>query len=167
MAIPGKIASSLVFLAMIIYMKIANRRARFEYQIQDTLEAGIQLIGPEVKSVKNGRVKLDGAHVRILAGEAFLINASIPQYEFAAIKDYKPSRTRKLLLHKKQLISIATKLQKGKLALIPLSIYANKRGVIKLEIGLAKSKQSRDKRREIRERDLNREVERALRQKET
>ncbi|MBI4137235.1 SsrA-binding protein SmpB [Candidatus Roizmanbacteria bacterium] len=146
-------------------MKIVNRRARYDYHIYDIWEAGIQLLGAEVKSVKQSRAKLDAGHVRILAGEAFLINASIPLYEYANIPDYKPTRTRKLLLHKNQLISLETKLASGNFTLVPLSLYTNKRGVIKLEIGLAKSKQTRDKRREIRKKDLDREVERDLRDK--
>src|SRR3989344_3068811 len=139
-------------------MKIINRRARYDYHIQETLEVGIQLLGAEVKSVKNGRAKLDAAYVRILAGEAFLINASIPLYEYSNLKEYSPTRTRKLLLHKNQLISLETKMKQGKLTLIPLSCYTNNRGVIKIEIGLARSKQKQDKRKEIRERALDRDV---------
>ncbi|MCR4263131.1 MAG: SsrA-binding protein SmpB [Candidatus Roizmanbacteria bacterium] len=146
-------------------MKIINRRARHDYFIQETLEAGIQLLGTEVKSIKQGRVKLDAAHVRLLANEAFLINASIPLYEYANMPDYKPTRTRKLLLHKNQLVSLQTKITSKHYALMPLSLYTNKRGVIKLEIGLGKSKRSQDKRREIREHDLNRDMERELRNK--
>ena len=148
-------------------MKIDNRRARHEYQIYDRLEAGIQLIGSEVKSIKSGRIKLDGAHVRIIAGEAFLINASVPLYEFAQVNDYKPSRTRKLLLRKKQLVSLETKLNGGKLTLIPLSCYTNKRGIIKIDLGLVRQKKAHDKRKEIRQRDLERDTQRALREKET
>ncbi|KKR49450.1 MAG: SsrA-binding protein [Microgenomates group bacterium GW2011_GWC1_41_8] len=147
-------------------MKNVNRSARHDYFIQDTVEAGIQLLGPEVKSIKQGRVKLDASHVRILAGEAFLINASIPLYEYSNMPDYSPTRTRKLLLHKNQLVSLETKLKQGKLTLIPLSCYTTGRGIIKLEIGLGRAKQTRDKRKELRKRALDRDVERALREKE-
>ena len=111
-------------------------------------------------------MKLDASHVRILAGEAFLINASIPLYEYSNMPDYSPTRTRKLLLHKNQLVSLETKLKQGKLTLIPLSCYTTGRGIIKLEIGLGRAKQTRDKRKELRKRALDRDVERALREKE-
>jgi SsrA-binding protein len=146
-------------------MKIINRRARYDYQITETMEAGIQLIGSEVKSIKNGRIKLDGSYVRILAGEAFLINASIPKYEFASLKDYKPTQTRKLLFHKKQLTSLETKIQQKKLTLIPVSVYTNKRNVIKVEVGLARAKKGPDKRQKIKQQDLDRDVQRELRSK--
>ncbi|MBI4130221.1 SsrA-binding protein SmpB, partial [Candidatus Roizmanbacteria bacterium] len=143
-------------------MKIINRQARFEYHILDTLEAGIVLTGAEVKSIKNGRIQLSSSFIRIMSGEAYLINADIPVYEYAKQENYDSKRSRKLLLRKNQLISLSTKLDQQKLTLVPVSCYTT-RGLVKLEIGLGKRKQEKDKREEIRKRDLERETQRALR----
>lgn len=141
--------------------RVTNKKARFDFQILDTLEAGIVLTGSEVKSIKTGRLKLDGSYVKIIGGEAYLVSADIPLYQNTKMDNYDSKRTRKLLLRKKQLISLTTKLKQKKLTLVPVSCY-NTRSLIKLEIGLAKRKQDADKRRQIRERDLKRETERAM-----
>jgi SsrA-binding protein len=144
--------------------KILNKKARFDFQILETLEAGIQLTGSEVKSIKNGRLKLDAAFIKIIGGEAYLVHANIPLYENARIDNYDPNRTRKLLLRRKQLVSLTTTLKQNKLTLVPVSCY-NTRNLIKIEVGLAKRKKGTDKRKTIQERDLKRETERALRNK--
>ena len=141
--------------------KIINRKAYFDFRILETLEAGILLTGPEVKSIKSGRLKLDGAHVRIINDEAYLVNADIPLYESAHVESYDADRTRKLLLRKKQLISLDTKLRQKKLTIVPISCYTT-RNLIKIEIGLGQRKKSTDKREEIKKRDLAREVERTF-----
>ena len=141
--------------------KIINRKAYFDFRILETLEAGILLTGPEVKSIKSGRLKLDGAHVRIINSEAYLVNADIPLYESAHVESYDADRTRKLLLRKKQLISLDTKLRQKKLTIVPISCYTT-RNLIKIEIGLGQRKKSTDKREEIKKRDLAREVERTF-----
>jgi SsrA-binding protein len=145
-------------------MKIVNKKAHFDYFITETLEAGIALTGPEVKSVKSGRIRLEGAYVRFLQNEPFLVNADIPPYLYAKQNNYDSKRTRKLLLRKKQIISLSTKLEQMRLTLVPISCYTT-RGLVKLEIGLGKHKQTRDQREEIKRRDQEREVARDLRQK--
>lgn len=145
-------------------MKVTNRRAFYDYQILDKLEAGIRLTGPEVKSVKGERVSLTGSFVKIIGSEAYLVNALIPLYEYARTPDYDERRTRKLLLHKSQLIALKTKLASTSLTLVPLSLYT-KDGLIKLEVGLAKGKKAFEKREAIKRRDLERELRTDLRGK--
>lgn len=145
-------------------MKVTNRRAFYDYQILDKMEAGIRLTGSEVKSVKGERVSLTGSFVKIIGSEAYLVNALIPLYEYARPVDYDERRTRKLLLHKSQLISLKTKLSSSNLTLVPLSLYT-KDGLIKVEIGLAKGKRAFEKREAIKRRDLTRDLEAQLRGK--
>lgn len=144
-------------------MKIINRRAYHDYQILETLEAGIQLTGAEVKSVKLRQIKLEGAFVRIIDNQLFLVNATIAPYSYAQQKvDYQSQRTRKLLVHKKEIISLETKLKKGNLTLVPVSCYT-KRGLVKIEIGLAKGKKKYEKKEEKKKRDIEIEIARELR----
>jgi SsrA-binding protein len=139
-------------------MRIVNRRAQFDYTILDRFEAGVHLTGPEVKSLRGGHAKLDGAFVRIIGSEAYLVNAHISPYAFARIEGYDPVRTRKLLLHKSEIISIKTKLQSSNLTLVPLTWYT--RGpLIKLEIGLARGKKQYEKREAKKREDQKRELE--------
>jgi len=142
-------------------MKVTNKKAFFEYFITETVEAGIALTGPEVKSVKSGGVKLDGSYVKFLGTEAFLIGATIPLYQHATVKNYDSQRTRKLLLHRKQIISLSTKIAQERLTIVPVSCYTI-HGFVKLKIGLAKRKQQFDQREVIRRRDIQRETERIL-----
>lgn len=145
-------------------MKVVNRQAYHKYQILDRFEAGIKLTGPEVKSVKGGRIKLAGAFVKIQDSEGYLVNAQIPPYPFARQEGYDPDRSRKLLLHKKEIIALKSKLKQRNLTIIPLSCYT-KRGLVKVELGLAKGKRKWEKREAKKRRDLEREVERELRRK--
>lgn len=145
-------------------MKIVNKKATFDYDILDRFEAGIVLSGQEVKSLRGGHGKLEGAFVRLLGSEAVLVNAQIYPYAFARIEGYDPKRTRKLLLHRKELVSLAAKLQAGKLTLIPLSWYTTGQRV-KLEVGLARGKKQYQKREKIRREDQKRELEREFRGK--
>ena len=145
-------------------MHITNRRAFHDYEILETYEAGINLTGPEVKSVKGERVSLDHAFVKIIGSEIYLVNAQIFPYPFARPENYDPKRSRKLLLHKNQIISLKTKLASDNLTLIPLECY-NKRGFIKLKIGLAKGRKQYQKREKLKRRDIERETERELRRK--
>ncbi|MBL7150649.1 SsrA-binding protein SmpB, partial [Candidatus Microgenomates bacterium] len=138
-----------------------NRRVYHDYHILEELEVGIELTGPEVKSVKKGRMNLEGSFVKIKDSQAFLFNAHVPPYEFADQRDYEPARTRKLLLHKKEAISLQTKMSRKRLTLVPLSCYT-KTGWIKIKIGLVKGKKEYEKRSKIKERDLVREQERIL-----
>ena len=145
-------------------MKITNRRAFHDYQILEKFEAGINLIGAEVKSVKGGRINLVGAFARIIGSEVYLVAARIPLYEYARPEGYDEARTRKLLLHKSQIIALKSKIQQSNLTIVPLSCYTT-RGLVKLELALARGKKKYDKRETIKRRDLEREVERDLRGK--
>jgi len=139
-------------------MRIDNRRAHFDYTILDRLEAGVHLTGPEVKSLRGGHAKLDGSFVRIAGSEAYLVNAHISPYTFARIEGYDPTRTRKLLLHKNEIISLKSKLQSSNLTLVPLAWYT--RGpLLKLEIGLVRGKKRYEKREAKKREDLKRELE--------
>jgi len=145
-------------------MKVINRRAHYDYEILDKFEAGIILTGPEVKSVKQGKIKLEGSFVKIINSEAFLINAHIHPYQFADNRNYEPARTRKLLLHRDEIQSLSTKITPSGLTLVPLSCYT-KGQIIKLEVGIGRGKKKWDKREAIKKRDLIREQKQELREK--
>jgi len=145
-------------------MKILNKKGLHNYHILETLEAGIQLTGPEVKSIRAGRADLGQSHAKIINGEVFLMNANIPAYQNAPIKNYDPIKSRKLLLHNEQITSLIGKLSGKGVALVPVSLY-EKNNMIKVEIGLGKSKKEFDKRRIIKEKDQLRKIEQDLRGK--
>ncbi len=145
-------------------MKIANKRAFHDYNILETYEAGISLTGAEVKSVKGSRMSLDGAFVKIIGSETYLVNAQIFLYPYARPEGYDDKRSRKLLLHKKEIINLKTKLVSANLTLIPLECY-NTHGFVKLKIGLAKGKREFEKREKIKRRDIDRETQRILKGK--
>jgi len=145
-------------------MKILNKKGLHNYHILESLEAGIQLTGSEVKSVRGGRIDLGQSHAKILNGEVYLINANIPAYQNAPIKNYDPIRSRKLLLHHLQTQSLIGKLSGKGVALIPVSIY-EKNNMIKVQLGLGKSKKEFDKRRILKEKDQKRRIEQELRGK--
>ncbi len=145
-------------------MKILNKKALHNYHILEHLEAGIVLEGGEIKSIRAGRLDLGESHVRVLNGEAFLINAHIPAYQ-GSNQDYDPQRSRKLLLHKAQISSLIGKVSKGGVSMVPVSIY-EKNNRFKVEVGIARSKKEFDKRKVIKERDNIRRVEQELRGKE-
>ena len=139
-------------------MKITNRKAFFDYEITDRFEAGIHLLGMEVKSVKGGHASLEGAFVRIIGAEAYLVNAQIFPYLYARPEAYDPKRTRKLLLHKNELISLKSKVEGSNLTLVPLSWYT-KGPLVKLEVGLARGKKQYEKREAKKREDMRRELE--------
>ncbi len=145
-------------------MKILNHRATHDYQILETLEAGIHLTGPEVKSVKGERMSLEGSFVKVVGGEIYLVNAQIFPYPFARPEGYDPKRSRKLLLHKREILNLKNKLATARLTLIPLECY-NTHGFIKLKIALAKGKKEYEKREKIKRKDLDRAMQRELRGK--
>ncbi len=136
-----------------------NRRARHDYSIEETVEAGIVLTGTEIKSIRAGRVNLAEAYARIERGEAWLIGAHIAPYEQGNRNNHEPTRTRKLLLHRDQIDELVGRTQAKGETLVPLRLYLHK-GMAKLEIGLARGKKTHDKRRAIAERDMRRELER-------
>ena len=145
-------------------MKIFNKRANYDYEISDRLEAGINLYGYEVKAIKNGHADLTGSFVKIQGSEAYLVNAKVFPYEYATLKDYDQGRTRKLLLHKAEIIALKSKTEGQNLAIVPISIYL-KRGLIKIELGLGKGKKKYDKKEAIKRRDITRDIEEELRGK--
>lgn len=146
-------------------MKILNKKALHNYFVIESLEAGIKLLGPEVKSIREGRIDLGEAHIRILNNEAVLLNANIPLYQNAKLESYNPTRSRKLLLHRSQIESLVGKISRGGLTLVPISIY-DKHNLLKIQLGLVKSKREIDKRQVIKERDHQRRIEQELRGKE-
>ncbi len=145
-------------------MKIFNKKATFEYEILERFEAGVNLTGAEVKSIKGGHAQLTGAFVRIIGSEAYLVNAQIFPYIYARPEGYESKRTRKLLLHKSELIRLKSKLDGANLTLIPLSWYT-KGPLVKLEVGLARGKKEYEKREAKRREDLKIELERDYRGK--
>ena len=137
-----------------------NRKARFDYEVLEKFEAGIELVGAEVKSVRGGQISLEGSFVIVRGGEAFLINANVPPYQPAnAPKDYDPLRNRKLLLTKKEIGELEASGKNKSLTIVPISVY-NKGRKIKVEIALAKGKKKFDKRETIKKRETDREVRR-------
>lgn len=142
-------------------MIIRNRRAPHDYQLFEKIEAGIALTGPEVKSIRQGKMSLEEAFVKIKTGEAFLYNAHIHPYQFADNRSYDPRRTRKLLLHKKELVALASKIKQKNLTLVPVSCYI-KHGIIKIKIALAKGKKKYEKREAKKRKDIEREMEKEL-----
>jgi len=146
-------------------MNIYNRRANYDYEILETLEAGLVLKGYEVKSIKNSKISLKGSYVTIKDNEAYLINAHISPYQPPNTpKNYDPMRSRKLLLHKNQIKSLIGKLKQKGLTLVPIKIYT-KRGIIKLEFGVGRGKREVDKREKIKQRETKKKIERAIRGK--
>ncbi len=145
-------------------MNIQNKKALFDYTILERFEAGVALTGAEVKSIKGGHAQLDGSFVRIIGSEAYLVNAQIFPFLYARPEGYDPKRTRKLLLHKKELLSLKSKIEGANLTLIPLSWYT-KGLLVKLEVGLARGKKQYEKREVKRRKDQKRELEREFRGK--
>jgi SsrA-binding protein len=146
-----------------IYMSYSNnKRAHFDYEILETLEAGLVLLGTEVKSIRAGRAKLDGGYVVVRGGEAYLVGASIPAWQVQnASKQYDPERPRKLLLKEKELLKVERDTDKQGLTAVALSLYNSGRN-IKLSFGIAKGKKKADKRESLKARDVKREIERTL-----
>jgi SsrA-binding protein len=136
-----------------------NRRARHEYAIEQTLEAGLVLTGTEIKSIRAGRANLAEAYARIEHGEAWLIGAHIAPYEQGNRNNHEPTRTRKLLLHRDQIAELIGRTQAKGFTMVPLRLYL-RNGLAKLELGIARGKKTHDKRRAIAERDARRDLER-------
>ncbi|MEO8208082.1 MAG: SsrA-binding protein SmpB [Chloroflexota bacterium] len=137
-----------------------NRRARHEFSIEDTVEAGIVLFGTEIKSIRAGKVNLTDAFARIDRGEAWLIGAHIAPWESASRFNHEAKRHRKLLLHRSEIDQLLGKTKAKGLTLVPLRLYLTGRGKAKLELGLGRGKQLHDKRRDIAERDARRQMAR-------
>jgi SsrA-binding protein len=142
-----------------------NRRARFDYFIDDVVEAGLQLTGTEVKSLRNGRANIAESYAAVEGREIMLVNADIPPYVQANRFNHEPRRPRKLLLHRRQIDRLIGAVQREGLTIIPTRLYWNDKGVAKLEIGLAKGKKLHDKRETAAERDWQRDKARLMRDK--
>lgn len=137
-----------------------NKKARFDYALEDTYEAGLVLTGSEVKSLRNGQVQLKDSYIAFVRGEAFLQNAHISEYRASSYNNHIPERLRKLLLNAHELDQIERAIQEKGLTCVPTKIYF-KNGRVKLEIALAKGKRVGDKRQSIKERDVKREIAQA------
>ncbi|MGH3908639.1 MAG: SsrA-binding protein SmpB [Pseudonocardiaceae bacterium] len=140
---------------------VSNRRARHDYAILDTYEAGIVLTGTEVKSLRAGRASLADAYGSVEEGEVWLRNVHIPEYTEGSWTNHEPRRTRKLLLHRKEIERLIGKTRESGLALVPLSMYFAD-GKVKVEIALARGKRAYDKRADLAKRDADREIQRAI-----
>ena len=138
-----------------------NRKARFNYAITETFEAGIALLGSEVKSLRQGKASIGEAYVADKDGVLCLLNANIPEYDQSLTK-HDPKRARPLLLKTKQIKDLMGKIKTEGLTIIPLALYFNKRGIAKVEIGLAKGKKTIDKREDIKKRDWSRQKQRLM-----
>jgi SsrA-binding protein len=139
-----------------------NRKARFNYSIEDTYEAGIVLLGSEVKSVRVGQINIEDSHASITKNELVLYNANIPEYGCANRFNHNTKRPRKLLMHRKEINKLLTKIKIKGYTLIALSIYFNKANKVKVEIGLARGNKEYDKRHIIKERDWQRDKSREM-----
>ena len=139
-----------------------NRRARFDYELEDTFEAGIQLLGTEVKSLRAGKANIAESYVSPEDNEIYLINADIPPYDHGNRFNHAPRRRRKLLLKKKEINKIAGSVARDGRTVVPLRMYFNERGIAKLQIALAKGKKTVDKRETKKERDWQRQKSRLM-----
>ena len=143
-----------------------NRKAYHNYHIQDSVEAGIALTGTEIKSIRDGRVNLGDAYVKPEGRELWLLNAHIARYEAGGYSSHEPMRSRKLLLHRKEIDALASKILEKGLTLVPLRLYL-KDSLAKVEVALAKGKKLYDKRESISRRETDREIERAVKRRRT
>ena len=146
---------------MAIKTVATNRKAYHDYHIQDSIEAGITLTGTEIKSIRTGRINLRDAFVRPEKGELWLLNAHIARYEPGSYLSHEPTRPRKLLLHRKQIDNLISKVQEKGFTLVPLKLYI-KNDIAKVEVALAKGKRQYDKREAITRRETERELRRVI-----
>jgi SsrA-binding protein len=142
-----------------------NRKARYAYAIDETLEAGIMLKGSEVKSLRSGKTTIGESYAHAKDGELWLVNSYIPEYTQASRFNHEPKRARKLLVHKRQAQKLAAAIQREGMTLIPLKLYFNAKGIAKLELGVAKGKKLHDKRETEKSRDWQRDKARLMRSK--
>ncbi|MBW8000788.1 MAG: SsrA-binding protein SmpB [Planctomycetes bacterium] len=139
-----------------------NKKAYRDFELLDKFEAGMELLGSEVKSARQGGIDLKGSYVRLIRDECFLVGASISPYKQAGINNHEPLRNRKLLLHKAEIKKIIVKLEQRGFAFVPLKVYFNSRGLAKIEIALARGKKQYDKRKNIAERQQKRDLARDM-----
>jgi SsrA-binding protein len=139
-----------------------NKKAYHNFELIERIEAGLSLVGSEVKSLRAGAADLSGSYARIINDECFLLGASIAQYEQAGEQNHEPLRRRKLLLHRREILKIRTKLEQRGFTLVPLRIYFSSRGLAKVELALARGKRQYDKRRSITERQQKKDIDRQM-----
>jgi SsrA-binding protein len=144
-----------------------NRKARHRFDVLETLECGLALVGSEVKSLRDRKVSLDEAYGRVKGGELWLVGCDIPEYPQAAIWNHEPKRPRKLLLHKRQLRKFAAQAHEKGLTLVPLKLYFNDRGVAKVLIGLCRGRKLHDKREAKKKAAVRRDIDRVMRRRRT
>ncbi len=142
-----------------------NRRARYDYAIIESVEAGIALVGTEVKSLRSGQASISECYAAEKEGELYLFNAYIPEYKSASAYNHEPRRPRKLLLHKREIAKFTAAQQRQGMTIVPLSIYFNERGRAKVDLALARGKQRHDKRQTTKDRDWKMQKSRLLRDK--
>ena len=142
-----------------------NRRARFDYAIEDTFEAGLALQGTEVKALRAGEASIAESYAEVKDGQVWLVNSNIPEYSHGNRQNHEPRRPRKLLLHAREIERLFGAVERKGMTLVPLSIYFNATGRAKVELALAKGKQAHDKRQTIKERDWKRDKARLLRER--
>lgn len=143
-------------------MKIINKKAYFNYDIKDTFEAGVVLTGAEVKSIRDGRCNLADAYVKIISNQLWLVNADIAKYKYDGSTDYDGCRSRRLLVKRREIDRLESKLKQDRLLLIPVSVYTT-RNLIKIEVGLARGKRRFDKKNLEKDRDVKRDMARVKR----
>ncbi|MHC5059625.1 MAG: SsrA-binding protein SmpB [Planctomycetota bacterium] len=143
---------------------VKNKKAYHDYELVEKVEAGLALLGTEVKSLRDGGGELDGSYARITNDECWLVGCKIAPYAQAGHGNHEPARTRKLLLHKRQIAKIKGKLAQRGFTLVPLRIYFNARGLAKAEIALARGKRQYDKRQKIQQREQQKAVQRSMKQ---
>lgn len=141
-------------------MKVVNRQAHFNYELGERIEAGISLSGAETKSAKSGAINMDHAYVKILGGEAFILGLHIYPYTYADNEEYEADRKRKLLLHRKEIVSLESNMKQSRRQLVATAMYV-KHGKVKVELALARGKRNFEKRDVIKKRDMDRDEERA------
>ena len=143
-----------------------NKKASHNYKLLEKYEAGISLLGQEVKSIKAGKININSSFIHLKGNELFLINANIPLYQPKNMRtSYNPTRARKLLLKKREINKLTGKLSQRGLTMVPLKVYTNARGIIKIEIALAQNKKKIDKREEIKKKEIDEEIRRTLKAK--
>ncbi len=143
-------------------INIRNKKAFFEYEILEHFVAGIQLVGTEIKSIRNGKASIVDAYCRFVQNELYVVNMNISEYDFGNINNHEARRDRKLLLQKKELQKLEKKIKESGLAIIPLKMFITDKGFCKVEIGLGKGKRSYDKRESLKQKDAKRDIDRAM-----